>query len=81
MYIELTKTVGEIVDDVQPKKEQQNAEKNKETPEARESSSEDVTEEENVVKSIVSAGRQRFGDTKLMAMYSLETPILVEFKK
>lgn len=78
MYIELTKTVGEIVDDVQPKKEQQNAEKNKETPEARESSSEDVTE---VVKSIVSAGRQRFGDTKLMAMYSLETPILVEFKK
>jgi len=75
MYIELTKTFGEVVD-VKPENEQ-NEQKSEDVV-----MSEDVkVKSENTVMSVVSAGRQRFGDTKSMPMYTLETPILVEFMK
>ena len=47
--------------------------------------SEDVVEgaesESDTMTSVVSSGRQRHGDTKSMPMFSLEIPILVEFRK
>jgi len=78
MYIELTKTVGEIMD-VKPKNEL-NEEKAEDVVKS-EVKSGDVEKSENTVRSVVSTGRQRFGDTKLMPMYTLETSILVEFMK
>jgi len=75
---ELTKTVGEIMD-VKPKNEL-NEEKAEDVVKS-EVKSGDVEKSENTVRSVVSTGRQRFGDTKLMPMYTLETSILVEFMK
>ena len=67
MYVELTYAVGQIWEDEKKEKGEE------------EEKSEDVVKAEST--SVVSIGRQRFGETKTMPMFSLEIPILVEFRK
>ena len=67
VYIELTKAAGELMQETQPTPPNKNSE---ETP---------PQQKEQVAT--VSTGRERFGNTKYMASFPLDVPILVEFKK
>lgn len=72
MYIELTKATGLVT---MEKEEVQKEEKKDET---------EMTETPAVKceqNQMMSTGRQRFGDTRTMQIFKLDTPILIEFQK
>ena len=86
MYIELTKAVGEIFEEEVAKKRKQEDDKQQVQDRMQQDQDHDEHQETETETSqspcrVVSSGRQRFGETKTMPMFSLDTPILTEFMK
>lgn len=89
MYTELTRAVGTVSD--APKKEEKKKEEKDEKKDAKEMVEEETVGDVKTVRDakemvgdnleVKSVGRQRFGDTRTMKSYTLESPILVEFQR